>query len=177
MGAEVAGGDQDLASSGQQQVALGLAAAGGEPAVRVGERPPAAALEVLQGQRLVERAAEGLAAGQGGDTGGGGVEADDPAGFVGDDQAVGQVVGVDAEPPAMPVAVSVPGPAPMPVTASMPGPSSMPVAASVPGSGGGGGCEACGALLRACAGLSVPTVIPVIPPLRVTQWAPSASPY
>ena len=99
-GAHVAGGDQHLAAAGQQQVALRLADADGEAAVGVGELPPAAALQVLQGQRLLQAAAEGVGGGHGGDAGGGGVEADHAPVLVGDDQAVGQVVGVDAEPSA-----------------------------------------------------------------------------
>lgn len=42
-------------------------------------------------------ASEGGGGGDGGDAGGGGVEADDPAVLVGDDESVGQVVGVDTE--------------------------------------------------------------------------------
>lgn len=88
-------GDQDLAAAGQQQIALGLADPDGEAAVRIGQRPPAAALEVLQRQDVLQGAAESGGPGHGGDPGGGGVEADDPAGLVGDDQAVGEVVGID----------------------------------------------------------------------------------
>ena len=58
--AYVPGGDQDLTAAGQQQIPLGLADPGGEPAVRVGQLPPAAALEVLQRQRAFQRAAEGV---------------------------------------------------------------------------------------------------------------------
>ena len=46
-GAHVARGDEDLPAAGQQQIALGLADADGEPAVRVGQLPPAAPFEVL----------------------------------------------------------------------------------------------------------------------------------
>lgn len=42
-------------------------------------------------------ASEGGGGGDGGDAGGGGVEADDPAVLVGDDESVGQIVGVDTE--------------------------------------------------------------------------------
>ena len=52
--ADVPDGDQDLPAAGQQQIALGLADAGGEAAVRIGQCPPAAALEVLQRQRVLQ---------------------------------------------------------------------------------------------------------------------------
>lgn len=90
--AYVAGGDEDLAATRQQEVAFGLADAGGEATVGVGQLPPAAALEVLQRQRVFQRAAEGGGPGNGGDPRGGGVEADDPAGLVRDDESVGKVV-------------------------------------------------------------------------------------
>ena len=93
--AYVPGGDQHLTAAGQQQIPLGLSDPGGEAAVRVGQRPPAAALQVLQRQCVFQRAAESGGPGDGGDPGGGGVEADDPARLVGDDEAVGEVVGVD----------------------------------------------------------------------------------
>lgn len=90
--AYVAGGDEDLAAAGQQQVAFGLADAGGEAAVGVGQLPPAAALEVLQREGVFQRAPQCGGPGHGGDPRGGGVEADDPAGLVRDDESVGQVV-------------------------------------------------------------------------------------
>lgn len=96
-GAYVARGDEHLASPGEQQIPLGLSDADREAAVRVGQLPPATAFEVLQGKGRLQVASEGRGGGDGGDTGGGGVEADDPAVLVGDDESVGQVVGVDTE--------------------------------------------------------------------------------
>lgn len=96
-GTHVAGGDQDLAAAGEQEVALGLTDADGEAAVGVGELPPAAALQVFQGQCALQGPPEGFGGGGGGDADGGGVETDHPAVFVRDDQTVGQLVRVDAE--------------------------------------------------------------------------------
>ena len=74
--ADVPGGDEHLAAAGQQQVALGLADPGGEASVGVGQLPPAAAFQVLQGQCVLQGCAEGVGGADGGDAGGGGVEAD-----------------------------------------------------------------------------------------------------
>ncbi len=97
VGTDVARGDEHLAATGEQQVPLGLSAAGGEAPVRVRQRPPAAAFEVLQRQGPVDGGAERLLGRQGGDPGGGRIEADHPAGVVGDDEPVGQAVRVHRE--------------------------------------------------------------------------------
>ncbi|CAM5728052.1 hypothetical protein SBADM41S_04967 [Streptomyces badius] len=93
--AYVTGGDEHLAAAGQQQIALGLAVAGGETAVRVGQRPPALPLEVLQRKDGVQRQADRVGAGGRRDPGGGGVEADDVSALVGDDETVGEIVRVE----------------------------------------------------------------------------------
>ncbi len=99
-GPHVAGGDQHLAAAGQQQIALRLAGADGETAVRVGQLPPAAAVEVLQREDVLQSAAEGGPGVDPGQPGGGTVEADHPARRVGDHQAVRKVVRIELRPAA-----------------------------------------------------------------------------
>ena len=65
--AHVLGGDEQLAARGQHEQPLAVARARHEPTPGVGDRPPRLALEVLQGQRLADVAAQDVGRRQPGD--------------------------------------------------------------------------------------------------------------
>ena len=90
--ADVGRRDQQVAAAVEAQLALGLAGAAGQPAVRVGAGPPVAALVVGERQDVAVVAAERGVGGGAEQPLGGRVEGDDHAVGVGDDEAVRQVV-------------------------------------------------------------------------------------
>jgi hypothetical protein len=91
--AHVADADQQLGAVGQVQAALGVPRPGGQAAVGLGRGPPGAVVGVAERQRLADLAAHGVGRADPGQPRGRPVEHRDAAGVVGDDEAVGEVIG------------------------------------------------------------------------------------